>query len=88
MIFVVVLQIGIDVADGETASYSEKGVTCVDDDGTERVSIKVEDGVDIKKGFCINVEEAIDIKDEISPNETKEEVRLWGVCVRWCQLMI
>jgi hypothetical protein len=49
MIFVVVFQIGMDVADAETSSYSGTGETCVDYDGTEVVSIKFEDAVDIKE---------------------------------------
>jgi hypothetical protein len=56
---------------GGTGSYSEMCVTC-GVDGTEEVSIKVE--------------EAIDIKDEIQettsfpPINTEYEVRLWAVC--------
>ena len=78
MNFVVVLQNGIDVLEGEICSYSETGVTWVD--GTEEVSIKVEDDLDIKEEFSIKVEEAIDMKDEIPPIGTEQEVRLWGVC--------
>jgi len=81
MFFVVVLQNGLDVADCETVSYSETGVTCVDDDGTEGVSIKVENAVVIKEDFCIKVEEAIDMKDDIPTMETEQEVRLMCVCV-------
>jgi hypothetical protein len=68
---VVVLQNSVDVVDGEIGSYSETCVMC-DDNGTEEVSVKVED--------------AIDIKDEIPegvpfpPVKTEEEVRVWGVC--------
>ena len=69
----------MDFVEGETDSCTE---TCVkfDDDGSEEVSIKVE--------------EAIDIKDEIpeaiifSPVKTEHEVRLRGVCVRSWQLML
>jgi len=56
---------------GGTGSCSETCVTC-DVDGTEEVSIKVE--------------EAIHIKDEIleatsfAPIRTEHEVRLWVVC--------
>ena len=64
MICVVVLQNGMDVVEGETGSYSETGVTC-DVDGTEEVSIKVEESIDIKEEISIEGEEAIDIKDEI-----------------------
>jgi hypothetical protein len=66
--------------EGETGSCNETYVT-FDVDGTEEVSIKVE--------------EAIDIKDEIPeatsfpPIKTEHEVRLHGVCVRlWWQLML
>ena len=81
----VVLQNGMDVVEGETGSYSEMCVPC-DVVGTEEVSIKVEDTIDIKEEVCIKVEEAIDIKDEIPeavtfPSiKTEHEVRLWGVC--------
>jgi hypothetical protein len=57
--------------EGETGSCNETYVT-FDVDGTEEVSIKVE--------------ETIDIKDEIPeatsfpPINTEHEVRLWGVC--------
>ena len=88
MVFVVVLQKGMDDAVGEIGSYSETGVKFVDDDGTEGVSIKVKDAVDMKEEFSIEFEEAIDIKDDIPPMETEQEVRLWCVCVRWCQLML
>ena len=66
-----VLQNCLDFVEGETGSCSETCVTC-DVDGTEEVSIKIE--------------EAIDIKDEIpegaefSPIKTEHEVRLQGVC--------
>jgi len=75
----------MDIVEGETASYSETCVTCVDD-GTEEVSIKLEDAIDIKEEVSIKVEEAIDVKDEIPqtvvfpPMKTEQEVRLWGVC--------
>jgi hypothetical protein len=57
-----------------------------DVDGTEEVSIEVEEAIDIKEEVTIKVEEAIDIKDEIPeavtfPSiKTECEVRLWGVC--------
>ena len=85
MICVVVLQNGMDVVEGETGSYSETGVTC-DVDGTEEVSIKVEESIDIKEEISIEGEEAIDIKDEIPesiifpPIRTEQEVRLLSVC--------
>jgi hypothetical protein len=87
--------------EGESGSCIERCVTC-DVDGTEEVSIKVEEAIDIKEEVSIKVEEAIDIKDEISeavsiPSiKTEQEVRLWGVCVvvgaigacvRWWQLL-
>jgi predicted nucleic acid-binding OB-fold protein len=69
----------------ETGSCSETCVTC-DVDGTEEVSIKVEESIDIKEEVSIKLEESIDIKDEISkavtysPVKTEHEVRLQGVC--------
>jgi len=57
--------------DGETGSWSETCVTC-DADATEEV--------------CIKVEEAKDIKDEMTeaisspPIKTENQVRLWCVC--------
>jgi len=65
MICVVVLQNCIGFVEGETGSCSETGVTC-DVDGTEEVSIKFEDAIDIKEEFNIKVEDAIDIKEELS----------------------
>ena len=71
MICVVMLQKFMGFVDGETGSCSETCVT-FDVDGTEEVSIKVE--------------EAIDIKDEIPeatsfpPIKTEHEVRLCAVC--------
>jgi hypothetical protein len=65
--------------EGETGPCIETVVMC-DVDGTEEVSI--------------NVEESIDIKDEIpealifSPIKTEQEVRLWVVCVSWWQLTL
>jgi hypothetical protein len=65
--------------EGETGPCSATCVTC-DVDGTEEVSI--------------NVEETIDMKDEIPeaisfpPIKTEQEVRLWVVCVSWWQLML
>ena len=71
MICVVLLQNCMGFVEDETGCCIEKCETS-DVDGTEEVSIKVE--------------EAIDIKDEIpeattsSPINTEHEVRLWGVC--------
>jgi len=79
MICVVVLQNCMCCVEGETGPCSETVVTC-DVDGTEEVSI--------------NVEETIDMKDEIpealifSPTKTEQEVRLWVVCMSWWQLML
>jgi hypothetical protein len=64
-----------------------EGETCVtcDVDGTEEVSIQVEDTIDIKEEVSVNVEKAMDIKDEIPETvtfasiKTKHEVRLQGV---------
>jgi len=86
MICVVVLQNCMDVMEGETGNCSGTGVTC-DDDGTEEVSMEVEDAIDIKEEFSIKVEDAEDIKDEIpepitfTTIKTEQEVRLCGVCV-------
>ena len=72
MICVVMLQSCMCCVEGETGSCIETCVMC-DVDGTEEVSIKVE--------------EAIDIKDEIPealifpPIKTEQEVRLWVLCV-------
>jgi hypothetical protein len=38
---------GMDVVEGDPGSYSETCVMC-DDDGTDVVSVKVEDAIDIK----------------------------------------
>jgi hypothetical protein len=77
----------MDCVEGETGSCSATCVTC-DADGTEGVSIKVEEAIDIKdeitEGVSIKVEEAIDIKNEIpetitfSEIEPEPEVMLWG----------
>jgi hypothetical protein len=67
--------------EGETGLCSETYLTR-DVDGTEEVSIKVEDAMDIKEEISIKVEDAIDIEDEIleavtfSPIKTEREVRL------------
>jgi hypothetical protein len=82
----------VGFVEGETGSCSATCVTC-DGDGTEEVSIEVEDIIDIKEEVSIKEEGAIDIKDEIPeaitfpPIKTEHEVRLWGVCVRWWQLL-
>jgi len=71
MICVVMLQNCVCCVEGETSSCIETCVMC-DVDGTEDVSIKVED--------------AIDIKDEIPepiifpPIKTEQQVRLWVLC--------
>jgi len=85
MICVVVLQNCMGFVEGETGSCSETCVTC-DVDGTEEVSIEVEDVIDLKEEVSIKVEEAIDVKDKIPeaitfPSiKTEHEVSLWGVC--------
>ena len=72
MICLVVLQNCMGFVEGETGSCSETCVTC-DVDGTEEVSV--------------NVEETTDIKDKIPealifpPNKTEQEVRFWVSCV-------
>jgi hypothetical protein len=78
--------------EGETGSCSRTCITC-DADGTEGVSIKVEEAIDIKdeitEGLSIKEEEeAIYIKDEFSEIKTEHEVRLWVVCVKQWQLML
>jgi len=65
VIFVVVLQNRVGFVESETGSCSEAGVKC-DDAGTEEISIKVEEAIDIKEEISIKVEEAIDIKEEVS----------------------
>jgi len=91
MICVVVLQNCMDVMEGETGNCSGTGVTC-DNDGTEEVSMEVEDAIDIKEEFSIKVGDAEDIKDEIpepitfTTIKTEQEVRLWCVC--WRQLVL
>ena len=67
----VVLQNSFVFVECGTGSCSEKRVTC-DVDGTEEVSIKVEEDIDIKD----EMPEAI----ECPPIKTEIEVRLWGVC--------
>ena len=70
MICVVVLQNCMGFVEGETGSCVETRVEC-DVDGTEEVSIKVEEAVDIKD----EIPEAM-----IFPSiKTEHEVRLWGV---------
>ena len=70
MICVVVLQSSFVFVDCGTGSYSETCVTC-DVDGTEEVSIKVEEAIDIKN----EMPEAI----KCPPIKTEIEVRFWGV---------
>jgi hypothetical protein len=92
IICMVVLQNSMDVVEGETGNSSGTGVTC--DDGTEEVSMKLEDAIDIKEEFTITFEDALNIKNEIpeaitfTPVKTELEVRLWGVCVWWWQLVL
>jgi len=71
MICVVVLQNGMDVVVGESGYCNETCVKC-DVVGSEELSIKVEEAIDIKD----------EIPDAISfPSiKTEHEVRLWGVC--------
>jgi len=70
MICVVVLQNYVGFVEGETGSCSETCVTC-DIDGTEEVSIKLEDAIDIK----------VEIPEFVSVPliKTEQEVRLWCV---------
>jgi len=53
-----------DIVEGETGNCNRTGVMC-DDDGTEEVSMKVEDAIDVKEEFSIEVVDTVDIKDEI-----------------------
>ena len=71
MICVVVLQNCLDFVEDETGSCNEMCVTC-DVDGTEEVSIKVEEAIDIKN----ELPEAI----KCPPIKTEIEVRFRGVC--------
>jgi hypothetical protein len=59
------------LVEGETGSYSETCVEC-GIDGTEEVSFKVEEGIDLKD----EIPEAI----MFLPFKTEQEVRLQGVC--------
>ena len=67
----VVLQNSLGFVDSGRGSCSETCVT-YDGDGTEEVSINVEEAVDIKN----EMPEAI----KFPPIKTENEVRLWGVC--------
>ena len=71
MICVVVLQNCMDFVEGGTGSCSQTCATC-DVDGTEEVSINVEEARDIKN----EMPEAI----KFPPIKTENEVRLGGVC--------
>ena len=71
MICVVLLQNCMGFVEGETGCCVEKYEMC-DVDGTDEVSIKVEEAIVIKD----EIPEAI-----IFPSiKTEQEVRLWGVC--------
>jgi hypothetical protein len=82
----------VGFVEGETVYCNDTCVTC-DVDGTEEVSIKVEEAIDMKEEVCVNFE-AIYLKDEtldaaiFPPIKTEQEVRLWGVFVKWWQLML
>jgi hypothetical protein len=70
----------MDVVEGGTGSYNETCVEC-DVDGTEEISIKVEESIDIKEEVSIKVEGSIDIKEEVSIKvegsiDIKEEVSI------------
>jgi len=64
--------------EGETGSCSQTVVTC-DVDGTEEVSIKVEESIDIKD----ETPEAILVPSV----KTEQEVRFWGVYVCVCEVV-
>ena len=72
MIYVVMLQNCMGFVEGETGSCSETCVMC-DVDGTEEVSIKVEQTIDIKDEI---------LEPLIFPSiKTEQEVRFWVLCV-------
>ena len=71
MICVVLLQNCMGFVEGGTGCCVETRVEC-DVDGTEELSIKVEEAVDIKH----EIPEAI----LVPPIKTEHEIRLWGVC--------
>ncbi len=77
MICLVMLQNCLDFVEGGTGSHIETSVTC-DVDGTEEVSIKFEEAIDIK--------DEIPEATEFSPIQTEHEVWFQGVVRRW-QLM-
>jgi hypothetical protein len=68
----------MDCVEGEAGSCSATCVMC-DADGTEGVSITVEEAIFIKneitEGVSIKVEEAIDIKDEIPEAKSFPEIK-------------
>ena len=72
MICVVMLQNCMGCVEGETGSCIETCVMC-DVDGTEEVSIKREEAIDIKE----EIPEAI----SFPPIKTEREVKLWVLCV-------
>ena len=67
----VVLQNSMGCVEGGTGSCSKTCVTC-DVDGSEEVSINVEEDIDIKN----ETPEAI----KFPPIKTENEVRVWGAC--------
>ena len=75
MICVCVLQKCMGFVEGGTCCFIETSVEC-DVDGTEDVSIKAEEPIDMKD----EIPEAI----IFPPIKTEHEVSLWGVCVCVC----
>ena len=71
MICVVLLQNCMDFVEGEPGSGTETSVT-FDVDGTEEVSIKLEESIDIK--------DEIPDASSFPPVNTEYEVHLRGVC--------
>jgi hypothetical protein len=79
MICVVMLQNCMCCVEGETGACSQTVVKC-DVDGTEEVSIKVEESIDIKD----EIPEAVSVPSI----KTEHEVRLHDVCVKRWQLVL
>jgi hypothetical protein len=78
MICVVLLQNCRCFAEGEPGSCRETYVKC-DVDGSEEVSVKIEETIDIKAEIAeFEIEEAIDIKDEIAEFKIEDAIDIKG----------